>query len=311
MKKLSKQPLVSVIMPVYNAGNFVSEAIESILSQTYKNFEFIIVDDASTDSSWEIISGYKKRYPQKIKAFKLVYNLNMGGDAAANIGFRFAKGEFVARMDADDISKIDRLEEEVKFLLSHLDIAVVGSQADVINAEGVVIGEKKVPTSSKEIYRDFFVFHPMIHSSVMIRRFAIRNSNGLYTLSYNANNDYLTFFKMISQGSKFANLKEKLLYYRIHGQNDSLIHIKRSFDNTLKIRLKAISEFGYKPSLLAFTKLMVQVFLMILLPEKFIVPLYMVVRGIVRPEFYAPFLGEGAFVRLKKALVPALNERLF
>ncbi len=115
-KNKNQNPLVSVIMPVYNAGNFLMEAIESILNQTYQNFEFIIVDDASTDNSWKIIQKYAKKYPKKIKAFQLKKTLNRGGDACANFALKKAKGKYIARMDADDIAHPKRLEKEVDFL---------------------------------------------------------------------------------------------------------------------------------------------------------------------------------------------------
>lgn len=89
-------------MPVYNAGSFLVEAIESILNQTYKNYEFIIVDDGSTDNSWEIIERYKSKYPRLIKTYRLTKNTNADGNGAVNAVLPYAKGEYIARMDADD-----------------------------------------------------------------------------------------------------------------------------------------------------------------------------------------------------------------
>jgi len=140
MRKINKQPLVSVIMPVYNAGDFLRPAIKSILKQTYKNFELIIIDDASTDNSWAIIKDFKTKNPRKIITIKLKRNLNKGGDACANVGYRKAKGEFVARMDADDISDPKRLEKQVDYLLKNKDIFMVGTQAWVIDKKGEIIG---------------------------------------------------------------------------------------------------------------------------------------------------------------------------
>src|SRR3989338_10359545 len=101
----SRKPSVSVIMPVFNAEKFLPEAIESILNQSFRNFEFIIIDDASRDNSWKIIEGYRNKYPAIIRSVRLKVNRNNGGDACANEGFKLARGEFIARVDADDIDR--------------------------------------------------------------------------------------------------------------------------------------------------------------------------------------------------------------
>ena len=285
MRKKNAKPLVSVIMPVYNAGSFLHEAIGSILSQTYRNFELIVIDDASTDNSWKIISQYKKQYPRKIKAIRLKRNLNKGGDAAGNVGIELAKGEFIARMDADDISVPIRLEKQVKYMQENPKCSVLGSNAYVIDRNGRPVGEKKVPLEHDKIYDEYFVFHPMIHPSVMIRRSSLVNLGTLYDLPLDANNDYLTFFKMISGGYRFANLEDKLVHYRIHGKNDSLTHTKKKFVNSLKIRFLAVTKFGYRPSFKGVVKLFGQALLVLSLPERVIVPLYLLMRGISKPSF--------------------------
>jgi len=303
---ISKKPSVSVIMPVYNAGDFLVEAIESILGQTYKNFELIIINDASTDNSLKIISSYKKRFSEKIKVINLKKNLNRGGDVCANLGFVKAKGEFIARMDADDIAVSTRLEKQVNFLLKHLKYALVGSNAFVINKEGEITGEKIVPSLHKNILKEFFVFNPLIHPTVMIRKSALNGRKELYEIMYDANNDYLTFFKLITSGLKFANLKQKLIFYRVHGKNDSLNFVKSRFLNSLKIRAKAVIEFGYKPNFKSVIKLFGQAVIVLLLPEKAILSIYLVVRGIKKISDFLPFPSNPLFARLKKAFIPSL-----
>lgn len=281
MKNKTMKPLVSVIMPVYNAGDFLVEAIKSILNQTYKNFELIIINDASNDNSWQIISKFKKQYPKKIKAVRLKRNLNKGGDVCANIAFTMARGEFVARMDADDIACSQRLEKQVNYLLTHPNIFMVGSQAWVINRQGEVIGEKKVPLGSESIYKNYSIFHPMIHSSVMLRKDEIKRKN-LYQIKYSANNDLLTFFEFLKT-KKFVNLTDKLIYYRVHGKNDSLTSIKTKYLNTLKIRLRAVRKLGYKPSFKAIVLNLVQFLTVMFLPEKILFLIYMLAKGIYTP----------------------------
>lgn len=282
----NKQPLVSVIMPVYNAGIYLVEAIESILNQTYRNYELIIIDDASTDNSWEIIRKYKNLNPTQIRATRLKKNLNKGGDAGANIGYKISKGKFIARMDADDIAHPERLRKEVEFLLSHPDVLVVGSRAFFIDKEGLVIGEKNVPLTHEEIYEDFFTTNPMVHPSIMIRKKSLPDRKKLYSIKYSANNDYLTFFELLKIG-QFANLKEKLVYYRLHGKNDSLIKIKNRFFNTFKIRLLAVFKLSYQPSSKGILLIFPQAIIALLLPEKLMLKLYLLVRRINKPQKYS------------------------
>lgn len=283
-----QEPLVSVIIPVFNAGEFLREAIESILYQTYKNFEFIIVDDCSTDGSWKIIKSYQKKYPAKIKTIRLKKNLNRGGDSCANLAIKRAKGKYIARMDADDIAVIDKLEKQVEFLEENPDIFLVGSNAHVINTKGIIIGEKLEPLKHKDIYNSYARFHPIIHPTSMFRRL-INGKRFFYQISYSANNDYHTFFKLICTGFRFANLKEKLIYYRIHSGNDTFINMKDKFMNTLKIRIKMFLHYNYKPSLKDIFTSFVQLILLFLLPEKITKDLYLISKGIIKfKDFLVP-----------------------
>lgn len=288
---MKKQPLVSVIMPVYNAGRFLVPAIESILKQTYKNFEFIIIDDASNDDSWEIISKYKRRFRKRITAIRLSRNLNRGGDVCANEGLNCAKGKYVARMDADDIAHPQRLERQVEFLEKHRQYFLVGSNAYVINESRKTIGEKIEPLESLDIYKAYFTTHPLIHSTCTYRRVS-KGKKFSYDIQYSANNDYLTFFKYICKNHKFANLEEKLLYYRIHGKNDTFSNVRRKFINTLRIRLEMVFKFGYNPSPSQMAITVVQGLVVLLLPQRISTRLYLISKGIVKidnPFNYLPF----------------------
>lgn len=289
MKHLSKRkPLVSVIMPVYNAGDYLVEAIDSIVRQTYQNLELIIVDDASTDNSWKIIRRFKKRYPRKIKTIRLQKNLNRGGDACANLAFQKARGEYIARMDADDISDPQRIEKQVRYMETNKDVIVLGTQAFVINKEGKITGEKLEPVSNDQIRENYFIYHPMIHPSVMIRKSLLPNKpnkENLYRIRYSANNDLLTFFELMQYG-RFANLSEKLIYYRIHEKNDSLVNPKEKFFNTLKIRIFAWQHLDYDPTLKAVLTNILQLLVISFMPSRAITFLYMLWRGVAKPADY-------------------------
>lgn len=278
-----KQPLVSVVMPVYNAGDYLVEAIKSILRQTYKNFEFIIVDDHSNDNSWQIIRKFKKIYPKKILAVQLKQTLNRGGDACANEGLKKAKGRYIARMDADDIVDPKRLKKQVDFMEKHKNIFLVGSNAYVINNKGKIIGEKLEPQTNEDIFKAYFTFHPIIHPSAMFRR-VNKGKRFSYPIRYSANNDYYIFFKMLCSGYKFANLKEKLHYYRIHGNNDTFNNIKEKFLNTLKVRINMWLRHNYQPTFTQIFTNVGQAFAIFLLPSSVLKEIYFLVKGIKKPH---------------------------
>lgn len=282
MKKTT--PLVSVIMPVHNAGDYLVEAIESILRQSYRYLELIVVDDMSTDNSWEIIQRYERTHPKKVRAVQTVKQTNSAGNGAMNYGFRYAKGDYIARMDADDIALPTRIEKQVKFLLDHPEVILLGTQAYVIDKNGKKVGKKLMPTDHEHIYRQYGVFHPLIHPSVMIRRSMLPRKDKIYEMRFDVNDDYYTFFKLLNYG-KFANLKECLLKYRVHGKNLSLTRPKAKFLDSVQIRFVAMKKLGYRMSVQSFLLMLTQIAVVLMVPEKVIVPLYLFVRGIKQPQF--------------------------
>jgi glycosyltransferase involved in cell wall biosynthesis len=280
MKLTKKEPLVSVIMPVYNGGFFMGQAIESILKQTYKNFEILIIDDASTDNTWQIMKNYKKLFPKKIKIFRL--KKNIGAFGAMNLVIKKAKGEFIAPMDSDDLSHRQRLEKQVDFLQENPEVIVLGTQAWVIDENNEVIGKKNYPCNNKEIYQNYAVVHPIVHPSCMIRRSLLPEKNKIYENKYGVNDDYYTFFKLLNYG-KFANLPDYLLSYRIHGANSSLQNLKGKFFNISKIRIMACRELNYRFSLKAIIIFLAQFLLVMLIPGKIINYVYFFLRGMYEP----------------------------
>jgi len=279
MKNTIKKPRVSVLMPVWNAGDFLVEAIESILKQTYKDFEFLIVDDASTDDSWQIIQKYQKKHPKLIRAFRLKKNTNAAGNGAINKILKYAKGEYLARMDADDVAWPERLAKQVEFLENNPDVILVGSQARVINKEGKIIGKKVYPTDDKKIKEKYAIIHPIIHPTCMIRRSMLPDKNKLYRLRFGVNDDYFTFFSLQKYG-KFANLPEFLLDYRVHGKNASLQNLKEKYAVVSAIRKVAVDKLGYKISPVNRLIIFCQDFIVNLIPEKFLTSIYLTFRGI-------------------------------
>jgi len=206
-------PTVSVIMPVHNGAEYVREAIESILGQSFSDFEFIVVDDGSTDASLSIINEFKD---SRIKAHCLA--TNAGICRALNTGLSLVRGEFVARMDADDISTKDRLACQVDFMRRHPDVGLCGS--DVVrfsdkNGDRII---QRTPKGTKRIRAYALFDNPFIHSTVLFRRSVIDRFKVKYDESYVNAEDYDLWTRLTDLVS-CENLDQVLLEYRVHRQS--------------------------------------------------------------------------------------------
>lgn len=202
MENNMKTP-VSVVMPVYNAEPFLRESIESILNQTFRDFEFIIIDDGSSDRSLEIIRSYADERIQVLEA-----GCNRGNYYARNEGCKISSGKYICVMDADDISYPDRLEIQYAYLETHKDILAVGSACNYLPSYKL----KPVPCDYDEIKLALLVDNCFVHSSLLIRTDAFFRVNG-YDELFNYSADYDLMCKLSLLG-KVENLRESLVSYR-------------------------------------------------------------------------------------------------
>lgn len=236
-------PLVSVIMPVYNGAKYIDEAIESILHQTFSAFEFIIIDDGSTDDT---VQHIKRFNDPRILLLKNEYN--MGITRSLNRGLEAAKGEYICRMDADDISLPMRIEKQVEFLKTHATIAVVGGRSVLIDSTGHVIGYEGV--ARKKIGLSKFVHNPFIHGSVMIRK-SILETVGYYDVSAIHNEDYNLWLRLLSRFQGCV-LDEILLKRRLHAESITSTKEVELVKYRLKTLHHAILHYYRNPALFIF-----------------------------------------------------------
>ena len=201
-----KQPKVSVVMSVYNGEKYLEEAIDSILNQTFEDFEFIIIDDGSTDRTLRIIKGYKD--PRIV----LISRENRGLVKSLNEGIEKAKGEYIARMDADDISMKDRLKKQVDFLDNDKRVVLLGSSMGVLYSKSKQIVNHFVLLGDTELRAEMFIRCPFVHGSTMYRRSSAVDA-GLYNSNYWPAEDY-HFWLRLSMIGKISNLYEPLYVYR-------------------------------------------------------------------------------------------------
>jgi glycosyltransferase involved in cell wall biosynthesis len=203
---------VSVVMSVYNGADFLPAAIDSVLSQTFQDFEFIIVDDGSTDRSVEIIGSYND--PRIV----LVRQKNQGVAAALNHGLKRTTGEYIARQDADDISLRERFARQVQYLDAHPEVAVLGTAALIIDAHDRPFSKFLPFAHHKRLVAELLRgVCPLMHGSVMVRRQAILTAGG-YKPIFSHAQDVELWLRMSAQ-YRLANLREVLYHYRKHDRS--------------------------------------------------------------------------------------------
>lgn len=227
-------------MSVYNGERFLPVAVESILSQTFNDLEFIIVNDGSTDSSSEILYSYSK-HDRRIRIIR--NENNIGLTRSLNKALLSAKGGYIARMDADDIASSDRLEKQVDFMDNHPDVVLLGTAFYEINASGEELNRKRFPVSDKEIRGVLIRYNPFCHSSILIRRSAL-DVTGFYDDKIATTQDYDLWFRLARTG-KIANLPDYLMKRRYEGENISIARENEQLRWAIIIRKTAIKKRYY------------------------------------------------------------------
>ena len=201
-------PKVSVVMSVYNGDKHLREAVESILHQTFRGFEFIIVDDGSTDRTWEILASYED------PRIALVRNEeNIGLTKSLNRGLEMARGEYVARQDADDISLPERLEKQVEFLENNAEVGLLSCCFIEIDDEGRSVSIQRLPAEDTDLQERLLISNCFCHGAAMFRRECLE-SVGAYRQEFEFAQDYDLWLR-ISERYKVANLEEALYEWRV------------------------------------------------------------------------------------------------
>jgi glycosyltransferase involved in cell wall biosynthesis len=248
---MKSNPKVTVLMSVYNNEKYLSEAIDSILNQTFKDFEFIIVNDASIDGTLDILKRYKDPRLQIINNKE-----NIGLTRSLNMGLQIAKGDYIARQDADDISAPDRLKKEIDFLDTHKEHAVTGTSVKVIDENSKVIRLLDRPTEDEQIRKFLRVDNCINHGSVMMRKIAL-DKVGQYDENMTRSQDYELWLR-ISKEYLLGNLSEYLYFWRKHAENIEAKNLveqkifvalgiaKNNISNVERVAIQFINTMVYK-----------------------------------------------------------------
>jgi len=233
-------PKVTVLMPIYNAGKFLREAVDSILKQSFSDFEFLIIDDGSTDGSQSIIRSYDD------SRIRFVQNeRNLGVARTLNKGFTLAQGQYVARMDADDISLPYRLEKQVHFMEENPEVGVSGTWIRLFGDQPRVVGRCPV---GAPVVKSYLLFdNPMFHPSVILGRAMIEKHGLRYDPLFKRTED----FELWSRASEFFamdNLPEVLLHFRVHGSSVTSTTQDVMTQQTEKILARSLERIGIEPT---------------------------------------------------------------
>ena len=201
-------PILSVVMTVYNGEKYLREAIDSILAQTFSDFELIFINDGSTDKTSKILNSYKD------PRIKIIDQSNKGLVASLNHGIKAAGGKYIARHDADDGSEPTRFAKQVRVLNERPRVVMVGTSMKVMDSQGKILHEHFVLINNNELRQELLVRSPFAHGSVMFRKdVAVRA--GLYNQKYWPAEDYELWLRMCEHG-ELTNIDEPLYIYREH-----------------------------------------------------------------------------------------------
>jgi glycosyltransferase involved in cell wall biosynthesis len=237
---MDTKPVVSVLMPVYNGEKYLAEAIESILNQTFDDFEFIIINDGSTDGT----AGILERYRQQDHRIRIYDQSNQGVVTSLNRGLELAQGKYIARMDADDVSLPERFVAQVMFMEEHPEIGICGTWMAHIGKHS---GKSWTPPIDDITMRCQLLFNvPLAHPSVMMRRTLFTDFNLRYP-AYTHAEDY-ALWAQASLYTKFANIPKILLSYRHHDCQVGQLYWIETSSSTKRVHRDLLKRLGLHPT---------------------------------------------------------------
>ena len=234
---MNNMPLVSIITPVYNRDKYISSCIDSILKQTYKYFEYIIIDDGSNDNTPKIINKYSKCDSR----IKVISNLNnLGATESYNKGVLASNGQYIMRLDSDDIAFPMRIEKQIKYLKNNKNTFAVGTGAELIDENGIKYRIKKFPTKFKKIKKIFEYTNGIFNSSAMMNLDVINYNKKLILLDpiiYPAD-DFYMWKNIIFNSFKIENVKDILHKHRVHSGSESINNsLEQGYKTLLSVKL--------------------------------------------------------------------------
>jgi len=236
-----QKPKVSVLMPTYNIATFLGKAIESILSQSFKDFEFIIVDDGSTDESSRVLAEYAEK-DHRIRNIK--NEQNKGIVYSLNRGLKECRGEYVARMDGDDIALRGRLEKQIAVMEADPHTVVLGAALSYIDKNGKEVGVVRRCAFNKSLIAQ----NPLLHPTVVFRRAVLEQHGLCYLEKYRYAEDYFLWLQLSRLG-KIDALDDIVLEYRLSNSATRMRHLKGVLLATLRVKKDGVFSLRIRPTI--------------------------------------------------------------
>jgi glycosyltransferase involved in cell wall biosynthesis len=231
---LNTTPKITVLLPIYNCEMYVLTAVESILNQTFTDFEFLIIDDASTDTTVSIL---KKIDDSRIQLIEKP--VNSGYTNSLNYGLQIAKGQYIARMDGDDISMPERFVHQIAYLETHPEVVVCGTTYKIVGNDKRIT----IPEHHEAIKIGLLWGNCILHPSVMIRKKVLDDFLIIYDTSKEPAEDYDMWVRLLSKG-KLHNLQEVLMEYRVYGNQVSRKRAEEQKKNDVQAKFKMLQYLG-------------------------------------------------------------------
>jgi len=237
-------PLLSVVMPVYNSSSYLNEAIDSILTQTFSDFEFLILNDGSTDCSKDIILSYQD---ERIKF--LDSPVNLGLSARLNTGLQIAQGKYIARMDSDDVAVSERFERQLFFMEKNPNVALCGGFMDFIGNNVPSTALNWVKHTDKDLIKINLLFDCAIcHPTVMFRKEILIHNKITYDSAYEPAEDYKIWLQMSNINLELINIPDILLHFRINSNQVSTANDNEQRARKFQIMREQLIWLGITPS---------------------------------------------------------------
>ena len=266
---------ISVVMPAFNAELYIAESIQSILEQSFDDFELIIIDDASTDKTLDILNEYVKK-DSRIRVFSNEKNLGIAGNR--NLGVSLALGKYLAWQDADDVSLPYRLEQQHQFLETHPEVGIVGGYLELFSGDDIR-GVRRYAEGDFALRTSMFKYSPIAQPAAMIRK-DVLDRVGIYDLSYPPAEDLDMTFR-IGMLSKLANIPKILIRYRVSETSATGKSLKTMELNTLRIRRKYLFKTPYQASVMDIAYNLAHFLSIYLVPGKWKIKLFSLLRDTI------------------------------
>ncbi|MBV9762744.1 MAG: glycosyltransferase [Acidobacteriaceae bacterium] len=215
-------PLASVVMSVWNGETYLNQALESVRAQTFADFEFIVVDDGSTDGTPRLLAAHLAKDPRMV----LFTHENRGTASALNFACSQARGKYLINLDADDVALATRFEKQMAFMEARPDIVLLGTGSRLVWADGRPIRERIPPADDASIRQELLLRASICHTSIAMRRDAFAATGG-YRAAFKIGQDYDLFLRIADHG-KLANLEEVLVLHRIHGNQKTALLFEKA-----------------------------------------------------------------------------------